>query len=135
MERKLILLATIIAGILLPARQLSAEVVCGKEPRLKPLRCVCGKLTDASGGPVTGAIVRVLKDGAEVASVKSGQDGKFMFGELKSGNYELIAQADGYRVFQSPIAVAKPQKRCGRGLAIFLDVGGLESCGSRVMKQ
>ena len=132
MEGKRVLLATIIAGIFLPASQLSAEVICAKELRLKPLRCVCGKLTDPTGGPVPGVIVRVLKDGAEVASVKSDQDGKFIFGELKSGNYELNAQAAGYLTFQSPIVVARPRKRCRRGLAIFLDVG---RCGSRVMKQ
>jgi hypothetical protein len=135
MEGKCILFAAIIAGILLPARQLSSEVICGKDLRLKPLRCVCGKLTDATGGPVPGVIVKVVKDGTEVASLKTGQDGKFKFVELNSGNYELNAQADGYLIFRSPIVVAKPEKRCRRGLAIFLDTGGLESCGSRVMKQ
>jgi hypothetical protein len=135
MERKRILFAAIIAGILLPACQLSSEVICGKEPRLKPLRCVCGTLTDATGGPVAGAIVKALKDGTEVASVKTGQDGKFIFAELNGGDYELNAQAAGYLMFRSPIVVVKPKNRCRRGLAIFLDTGGLESCGSRVMKQ
>jgi hypothetical protein len=137
MEKKRNLFATIMAGLfLLPAAgSLSAEVICGKEPRLKPVRCVCGKLIDPTGGPVSAVIVKVLKDGTEVATMVTAGDGKFIFGELKSGNYELNAQADGFRMFRSPIVVAKPAKKCRRGLVILLDTGGLESCGSRVIKQ
>jgi hypothetical protein len=122
------------AGVLLPIRLLIAEVICDKELPLKPLRCVCGKLTNVTGGPVSEAMVTVLKDGFEVGRGKTGQDGKFTLGQLKSGHYELNAQADGYRTFRSPIVVAKPEHRCRHGLAIFLDTGALESCGSRVMK-
>ena len=75
----------------------------------------------------------VIKDGTEVAHVKTGQDGKFRFGELKSGNYELIGDATGYRTFRSAIVVAKPENKCKQ--AILLDTGGLESCGSHVIKQ
>ncbi|MBZ5677847.1 MAG: carboxypeptidase-like regulatory domain-containing protein [Acidobacteriia bacterium] len=134
MELTRILLAAMLAGILLPAHQLSAEVICGKKLRLKPLRCVCGRLTDTTGGPVPGVVVRVLKNGAEVASVQSDQDGNFVFDELKPGNYELNAQPDGYLVFRTQIVVAKPEKRCRRRLAILLEVRG-ENCGSLVMKQ
>ena len=131
-----VFLAAIIAAILLPAHQSSGEVTCPKELRLKPLRCVCGALTDLTGGPpLPGVIVTILKDGAEVASVTSDGSGNFIVGELKPGNYELSVQAEPYRIFRTPIVVTKPEKRCRRRLAIFLDVGDLERCGSRVMKQ
>jgi len=135
MERKRILFAALIGGIVLTAHQLSAEVICGEELRLKPVRCVCGRLTNATGGPVSSVIVTVLKGGTEVASIKTGQDGKFIFDELKPGIYELNAQAAGYRIFRSSIVVAKPEKKCRHGLAIFLAAGNMESCGSRVIKQ
>ena len=125
----------IVATVLLPLRLLTAEVICDKVLPLKPLRCVCGKLTDATGAPVPDAMVTVLKDGIEVAHMKSGQNGKFTFSELKPGSYELDARSAGYRPFRSPIVVAKPEKRCRHRLPIFLDTSGLESCGSRVMKQ
>jgi len=134
--RKCNLLATIVAGLLiLPAGNSRAEISCGKELRLKPVRCVCGMIIDLIGEPVPGVTVTVLKDGTELAAAKTASDGKFIFSELKSGNYELNAQAAGFRIFQSPIVVTNPAKRCRRGLVILLDTGGLESCGSRVMKQ
>jgi hypothetical protein len=136
MKKKGNLFATIMAGLLLvPAGTSRAEVICAKELRLKPVRCVCGTLFDASGGPVSDVIVKVLKDGTDLATVKTAGDGKFIFGELKAGNYELSAEAVGFRPFRSPIIVSNPATKCRRGLGIFLDTGGLDSCGSRVMKQ
>jgi len=134
-EGKRIRFISIIAGILVLVCLSSAEVICGKEPPLKPLRRVCGNFTNAAGEPVPEVMVVIIKDGTEVARVKTGQDGKFRFGELKSGNYELMGQATGYLTFRSAIVVAKPENKCKRGLAIYLDTGGLESCGSHVIKQ
>jgi len=135
MERKRIFLAAIIAGTLLPALQLRAEVTCPKQLRIKPVRCVCGRLTDPTGAPVSGVVVRVLKAGAGVASVNSDGDGKFIFEGLEPGNYELSAQLAGYLAFRTQIVVAKPEKKCKRKLAILLEIGGLENCGSLVTKQ
>src|SRR5271157_2166531 len=75
------------------AVSLSGEVICPPNPRLKPLRCVCGKLIDPLGGPVSGAIVTVLNDGTGLARVETAGGGKFAFGELKSGDYELSCRS------------------------------------------
>jgi hypothetical protein len=55
-------LVAIIAAVLLPVRLLPGEVICDKELRLKPLRCVCGRLINLTGGPGSHVIVTVLKD-------------------------------------------------------------------------
>ena len=68
-----------LAGLLiLPPKTSRAEAVCGKQRPLKPVRCVCGKLIDQSGGPVSGALVKVNRDGTEVATETTGLDGKFL---------------------------------------------------------
>jgi hypothetical protein len=136
MKQKRRLFATIIAGILLLlAGTCRAEVICGKVPPLKPVRCVCGKLIDQSGGPVSGATVKIIKDKADLATVKTGVDGKFFFGELKAGSYELEANFDGFKTFRSPIVLVGPAKKCKRGLIIVLVLYYPDNCGSYVMKR
>ena len=136
MKKKRHLLATIAAGLLLlPVGTSRAEVICGKARPLKPVRCVCGKLIDLSGEPVSGATVKVVKDGTDLATVKTAGDGEFIFGELKSGSYELNAHVEGLIPFRSPIVVANPAKKCRRGLVIVLVLLYPDNCGSYVMKQ
>lgn len=97
---------------------------------------MCGKIIDQSGAPVSDATVTVMKDGKILETVKTAGDGKFIFVGLKSGSYELSAKADRiFKAFQSPIVVARPAKKCRHGLVIVLVVGGLENCGSYVMKR
>jgi hypothetical protein len=112
-----------------------AEVICDKVRPLKPVRCVCGKLIDPTGGPVSGAMVKVAKDGIDVATMKTDGDGSFIFGELKSGNYELTAHAEYLVPFQSPIVVAYPAKQCKHGLLIMLVTSYPDNCGSRAAKR
>jgi hypothetical protein len=119
----------LILTVALPAR---AQVICDKVRPLKPVRCVCGKLTDPTGGPVVGAAVKVVKDGKEVAATTTDEDGSFVFGELKSGSYELNAHLDGLVPFRSPIVVANPAKHCRRGLLIMLVTSYPDNCGSFV---
>lgn len=111
------------------------EVICDKVRPDKPVRCVCGKLTDPTGGTVSDATVTVIKDGINVATVKTGADGNFTFGELKSGSYGLSARAEYLVPFQSPIVVVNPTKQCKRGLLIMLVTSYPDNCGSRVVKR
>jgi Carboxypeptidase regulatory-like domain len=112
-----------------------AEVICGEKRRIKPVRCVCGELIDATGGLVRGAKVTVIKDGTALAIMKTAGDGRFTFDELKSGRYELKAQLDGFETFQSPIEPVNPAKKNRRGLVIFLKLPYPDNCGSEVVKQ
>jgi len=130
--------ATFLAGVLLTlaASTSHTEVLC-KEIRLKPLRGVCGKVIDQAGEPVAHATVTVLKDGAQLATAQTGEDGRFSVEGLKAGSYEIQAQATGFPGFRFPVVVEKPGKICKRALEILLQVGRLENCGGtvRILKQ
>jgi Carboxypeptidase regulatory-like domain len=124
------------AGLfLLSTGNLWAEVVCNQRPPLKPVRCVCGKLIDQSGTAIADAAVTVRKDGKDLETVKTGGDGKFIFAGLKSGSYELNADARGLVIFHSPIVVSNPAMKCKRRLVIVLVTGYPDNCGSYAMKQ
>ena len=130
------LMVATLAGLLLLLPERSwAEVICGKERLLKPVHCVCGKLVDPAGGPVSGALIRVNRDGAEVATGSTDANGKFLFPELKSGKYELLADFDGFVPFRSPITLAKPKKKCRHELVIKMVFHYPDNCGSYVMKR
>jgi hypothetical protein len=135
MKQKRQLLAMITVGLLLlHVETLNAEAICDKVRPIKPLSCVCGKLTDQAGDPVLGATVKVIKDGINLATVKTDGSGNFSFDELKSGSYELDARLEGLEPFHSKIVVANPTKRCKRGLVILLVLSYPDNCGSQVMK-
>jgi hypothetical protein len=130
------LIVAILAGplVLLPETS-RAEAICGKQRPLKPVHCVCGKLIDQSGGPVSGAHVRLNREGAEFATVSTDADGKFLFRDVKSDKYELGADFDGFRQFRSPIVVTKPLKKCRHELVIVMVLPYPDNCGSYAMKR
>ena len=133
MERKLIV--TAVAGLLiLLAGTSKAEVICGKERPLKPVRCIRGKVIGPAGGPVSNVLVKVIQNGTDLATVKTAGDGHYLFGELKPGSYELAAQVDGLLPFRSRIVLANPAKKCRRELVIVLVTAYPDNCGSYVMK-
>jgi hypothetical protein len=93
MKEKHNLSPTIMAGfLLLPTGTLWAQVSCNKEPSLKPVRCVCGKIIDQSGAPVSDATVKVTNDGQDLETAKTAGDGKFIFAGLKSGPVPKIVE-------------------------------------------
>jgi hypothetical protein len=133
-NKKCQLFGMLLAGLFLLRPQPSgAEVICGKVRPLKPVQCVCGRLIDLIGDPISGATVEVIKDGIDLATVKTDGNGNFIFDELKPGNYELDAHSDGFVPFRSPIVVTKPAKQCRRGLVIKLVLSYPDNCGSLVV--
>jgi carboxypeptidase family protein len=121
--------ARLVAGLLLllPASSPSTTEIC-KEVHLKPLHCVCGIVINALGEPVARARVTILRDGTGRAAIKTGEDGKFSFDDLKAGNYEVQVQAEGFRTFQFPIVLVKPDSKCKRALEVELTTGYPENC-------
>ena len=122
-------------GLLVLTPAVWAEVICGKERPLKPVRCVCGRLIDPSAGPVSGALVTLNQNGIPFGTVSTDADGKFRFRELKPGSYELAADFDGFRPFRSRVVVTKPVNTCRREWVIVMELPYPPNCGSYVMKQ
>jgi hypothetical protein len=125
--------ATILVGLVLVQTASRASVICDKVRPLKPVRCVCGKLIDPAGGPVSGATVTVIKDGIDLVTKETDDHGNFFFDDMKSGSYELSAHILGLLPFRSPIVVANPAKKCKRGVFIVLALAYPDNCGSYVV--
>lgn len=119
MTKKRHLFAIITVGFLFPIGASNAEVLCDQERPLKPVKCVCGKLIDQSGAPVSGAKIQ-----PETAP-----------SPLVNCSYELRAHAESFEPFQSPSVVANPKKKCRHKLVILLMLPYPDNCGSYVMKQ
>jgi hypothetical protein len=132
MKKKRHPLATILVGVLIQTAS-RAEVICDKVRPLKPVRCVCGNLVDPAGDPIARVVVKVTKDGKDLATKETDGDGNFILDVMKSGSYELSAQLDGFLPFRSPIVVANPTRQCTRGLSIMLELGYPDNCGSYVV--
>ncbi len=79
--------------------------------------------------------MKVIKDGKDLETVTTTADGKFIFGELNSGKYELSAEGPlGFKTFRSLIEVRNPEKKCRRELVIVLAPLYPDNCGSYVEK-
>jgi hypothetical protein len=129
------LIVAILAGLLVLLPEASpAEVICGKQRPLKPVHCVSGKLIGQSGAPVSGVLVRLNREGAEFATVRTDTDGDFLFPQLKSDKYELAADLDGFEPFRSPIVLTKPAKTCRQELVVVMVLTYPDNCGSYVKK-
>jgi hypothetical protein len=128
-------IVAILSGLLVLLPETSrAEVICGKERPLKPVHCVCGKLIDQTGGPVSGALVRLNREGVEFATVSTDAEGKFLFRDLRSDKYELAAHFDGFEQFRSPIVLTKPAKKCRQEIIVMV-LPYPDNCGSYVKER
>jgi len=68
------------------------------EPPVQPRRWVRGQVTAATGEPLAGALVTlVTTDGDEAGHAIAGSDGWFAVGDMREGNYTLIAAAPHFR--------------------------------------
>src|ERR1700730_18767439 len=128
MRRTLASFAAMVGGflLLLPA-EFSYATICILVP-IKPIRHVCGIVTNRLGEPIQNAKVTILKEATELASAQTSEDGKFSFEQLESGNYNIRVQADHYNPTQSPIVLVKPAMKCKQALEVVLAVG--TSCSS-----
>jgi hypothetical protein len=119
--------------LLLLAASLSSANVCVQE-KLKPLRHIAGVVLDADDKPIPNAKVQVLMGGKELSAVRTGENGKFLFGPLAAGKYELRAEAPGFQTAGLQISVVRPQASAKRVLLIHLEVGGAGCPQARIIK-
>jgi len=123
MRRKRASFAAIIVGfvLLLPSK-VSYATTCVPVP-IKPIRHVCGIVTNQLGEPIPNAKVTILRGIMKLASVQTSEDGRFSFQELEAGNYYIRVEADNYKSAQSPIVLVKPTTKCKQSLEVLLAVG------------
>lgn len=80
---------------------------------------ISGRVTDPDGGVLAGAFVQ-LKDAAQAATVfntVSGDDGRYGFGDLAAGTYELSVNVPGMKGYKQAGIVLQA------GQALRIDVG------------
>jgi hypothetical protein len=61
---------------------------------------LAGTVTDSSGGELPGATVRVMRDGATIATASTGSTGRFSIPSLPTGTYELRFELQGFKTVQ-----------------------------------
>ena len=86
---------TALTAILLSLAGTSGPDVRCEPIQLKPVRCVRGKVVNQLDEAVPQTTVTILKDGKEIATVETGQDGRFSFDGLPAGRYDIDARAIG----------------------------------------
>jgi hypothetical protein len=97
---------------------------------VKPFRHLCGIVTNQIGERIPNATLTVLKGGAELRTLHTDADGKFEFGRLEAGDYDLMVRSEGYAAIQSPIKVVRPTAKGREDLKIVLSL----TCGSQIYK-
>lgn len=134
MKRIFILFApSLLAGyFILFSGSVSATECVGFVPS-KPVHHVAGVVINPIGERVQGADVVVFKDGTVIAALKTDRNGKFFFGQLEAGTYQMNAHSDGYLDAKFPIVITKPSLKDRRAVEIELAVGG--QCPGAVLIQ
>jgi hypothetical protein len=91
-SRKLGIGLTIIAAATLSAQTVTSEAK--------------GKVTDANGAPVAGAVI-TLSSGQATFTITSGEDGTFRRGLLNPGAWTVTVSKKGYVTYKAPITLAQ----------------------------
>lgn len=118
----------IIGFVVLVTGSTSSANTCIEVP-LKPIRHVCGIVTNQLGETIPNAKLTLLKGGIELITIQTSPNGKFEFGRVEAGTYELRAQFDGYLTVRSPLVIVRPTPKCNRGLKVTLPV---VACGGGI---
>lgn len=89
-------------GTLLPQSAAAAPLAASALPAVHPQTQILdvalgqdgtlqGQLVDPQGQPVAGAVIKAQAGGRDVATAKTGKDGRFAIQGLRGGNYTLVA--------------------------------------------
>src|ERR1700747_2559423 len=92
LNRKALLVSTIIVGLCLACNPLFAQVNTGR---------ILGTITDQSGGVIAGAMVTVTNTGTGVArTLTADQAGEYIAPNLLPGTYSVRATSMGFQTFE-----------------------------------
>src|ERR1700739_797039 len=92
LNRKALLVSTIIVGLCLACNPLFAQVNTGR---------ILGTITDQSGGVIAGAMVTVNNTGTGVArTLTTDQAGEYIAPNLLPGTYSVRATSTGFQTFE-----------------------------------
>jgi len=125
MKRVLIFLVPIIGGLLLlqPAGT-SFATTCIGLPRLKPVHRNSGVVFVPSGDRIANAKVTVLEAGKEIAEQQTGVDGRFAFGQLRAGNYEIQVRVNVLGDASTQVVLVQPESYPKLEIAVNLSLTG-----------
>jgi hypothetical protein len=94
----IILVILLLSGVLLLTDHSAAQSVYGE---------VWGRLTSASGTPVSGAVVNMISVGTGARTgAKSNPDGSFAVSNVSADLYQIEVRADGFKRVQATIVVS-----------------------------
>ena len=94
----IILVILLLSSVLLLTDRGTAQSVYGQ---------VWGRLTSASGTPVSGAAVNIISVGTGArTAAKSNPDGSFAFSNVSADLYQIEVRADGFKRVQATIVVS-----------------------------
>jgi hypothetical protein len=87
-------------------------LLCGAMAAQVTSGTILGTVTDASGGSVMGAKVKITNAGTSISSnLKTNADGNFELPYLIAGQYEVAVEASGFKTFrQTGITLATDEK-------------------------
>jgi hypothetical protein len=91
------------------------------------VRQIKGKITDNNDEPVAGAVIAVFqltKNGAKfIGSNESDSKGRFCFGDLEKGKYEIKVGKHNFQRYDIEVTLAPKNKMALKMLEFVLDVG------------
>lgn len=128
MATRAIYTAVLLAAIVLPSNS-TADVCVYKPPKV---RRVCGVMVDRYGVALSGATVRVLKDGILVGAVTTDESGEFDFDVKQPGKYELDATLAGFQHAQYQLTLSNPTSACKGALRVRMDIGRVHCEGDGI---
>ena len=98
-----------------------------------PAAVVCGQVIDPAGGFVANVELQLVSGETVVARADADAQGKFMFGPVPKGEYDLTTKVAGWYLFW-PVKVtgSKVSKACKQPLEVKL---GIKTCGPSVSKK
>lgn len=86
-----------------------------------------GRVTDASGAPVAGAIVVISEPGGLAQRRVTGEEGWYNFGKLPPASYSVRISKPGFRTYEAPKVVVNGAARLDRKLSVPGPVRAIET--------